>query len=573
MSIKEKARNNVNGHLLSEEYEHLIGSLPCGICMFAIDELFTIIYANELYYKLFGYTRQEAWPAGFTSLGFALAPWDFKALKENIEEKLSKQVWSFELELRVIHRSGTMLWMLGRFAYNLDEPGHITCVQIDIEARRQMEERLKLSVQEAWTAFHLTKTYINVYHITSRTLIQPQGAADLFGLPVIVENAPYSIVASGMIADESIEDYLNFFESMINGVSTGSSISRKRKKDGSYGWYSEKYALIYDKGGIAERGVIAYEDVTEQHEKEIAFQKWSQNFEALKPECIGYYEYNLTRNIFEKASGKLYCAIPKDILSFSESVVYIGEHFVVKEDREKYYRIFDRDKLLIRFYDQIYEEICLEHRRINENGKILWAEASVQLIEDPYTDDIKAFILIKDIDKRKKKELLFKSRMELDPLTELLNRGTMIARIREVLQTNSTGRHALIMLDIDHLKYFNDNYGHQFGDMVLRDIGDSLKHSLRKYDFCGRIGGDEFMIFLNDLPECNSMEQRFQKLCDTVSKVYPDKGVVSGSLGVAFYPDDGRSFEELYDKADKALYKAKKMGRRRYMVYHCSMEE
>lgn len=123
------------------------------------------------------------------------------------------------------------------------------------------------------------------------------------------------------------------------------------------------------------------------------------------------------------------------------------------------------------------------------------------------------------------------------------------------------------MLDIDYFKRLNDTRGHLFGDKALREMSALLKKSLNIGDVVGRIGGDEFMICLKDIPCPELLKHRLETLYICLHKEYPDGTVISGSLGAALYPIDGRFYEELYEKADIALYQAKRMGRNRYVIY------
>ena len=159
-------------------------------------------------------------------------------------------------------------------------------------------------------------------------------------------------------------------------------------------------------------------------------------------------------------------------------------------------------------------------------------------------------------------------------LTGALNRITFHEKVREVLRRDDFyGQHALLILDIDHFKGINDSLGHQFGDQVLGDSAAILKRELRKDDLCGRIGGDEFMVFLNDVPSEKELEPRIAQICKSLTRCYEGYGTVSCSMGITFYPKDGIWFEELYQKADLALYEAKHSGRSCYKFYRMPFEQ
>lgn len=175
------------------------------------------------------------------------------------------------------------------------------------------------------------------------------------------------------------------------------------------------------------------------------------------------------------------------------------------------------------------------------DGEVYWVVAKIQLVPDPFTLDVKAFILIKDIDAQKKKELELQSLIELDALTGLLNRGTVVKRVSEIMRQGGVGaQHGLIMLDLDNFKLINDNLGHQYGDQVLKEVADSLKNVLRKNDLCGRLGGDEFVVFLTDIPPEPELEKKLEILRGAAAKDYAEGLKITASLGLAVIRRTGR---------------------------------
>jgi two-component system, cell cycle response regulator len=154
-----------------------------------------------------------------------------------------------------------------------------------------------------------------------------------------------------------------------------------------------------------------------------------------------------------------------------------------------------------------------------------------------------------------------------DMLSGLLNRMSLFAMIDAEIERALRTELPLsgIMLDIDHFKMINDNYGHQCGDVVIRGIGKLLKERLRKYDHAGRYGGEEFFIILpnTSMEQAELIGERFRAevLTLKIQCTQDDLGVTA-SLGVAeFRP--GESREKWISRADRAMYNAKQQGRNR----------
>lgn len=550
-----------------EYYKNMLDSLPCGICKVALDEELTIIYANRSYYEIYGYTIDNAKEIGFINAKFILPKQDYHLIFKKVMQHVSNCDKEFQLEYQGVHSTGKTMWLLVRCSYDVNQPDSILCVLVDIAERKQMEEDLKISIEENKIAYSLTDKLMYIYDIEEKVLYQPILAADEFGLPAIVKNAPYSIVNTGAIDAGSVEVYISFYESIIQGESSGHAVVKKRRKDGSFGWYEAKFSTIYNSQGKAKKAIISCEDITKQREKEFNYQKWSEYFKAHEGQIIGFYEYNLTKDTFERDAGDIPPDYLKSLNTYTETVKYIAEHFVSHQYKEKFYQFFDRDSLIERFYEG-QTRGALEYLRLNNQGRLYWVRAITLLLADPYSGDICLFMMSLNIDNEKREQLKIKKQIEHDAMTGLLNRETFIKKVADYIDLEGPSKyHALIILDIDEFKKYNDLYGHPFGDQVIKDTAYFMKNFLRDSDICGRIGGDEFMIFLKDIKSEDDVRPRFEKLIQLLRRAYVDKVEVTCSMGVAIYPTHGTDFSTLYKNADLALYDAKHAGRGRYKVY------
>ncbi len=151
-----------------------------------------------------------------------------------------------------------------------------------------------------------------------------------------------------------------------------------------------------------------------------------------------------------------------------------------------------------------------------------------------------------------------------DPLTGLFNRGVF----EDVKDAMGDGDSALILIDLDHFKTFNDNYGHEMGDKVLKRLADTLLGTFRSDDYVCRIGGDEFAVFMVNANKSMTDLISF-KAGKIRSAVRDDKDGIPGftlSMGIAF-SEDASDGEELYRNADSALYDVKEAGRDSFGFY------
>lgn len=154
---------------------------------------------------------------------------------------------------------------------------------------------------------------------------------------------------------------------------------------------------------------------------------------------------------------------------------------------------------------------------------------------------------------------------QIDPLTSVYNKETTQAFIEQKLKNKESA--VFLILDVDAFKAVNDNYGHAVGDKVLAQLGKLFKNHFRQTDIVGRIGGDEFIILIQDE---NIAESRIRSLLEKVNelKIEELQGfTLSISIGIAFAPSHGTTFIELYRHADHALYQTKRSGKNNYKIY------
>jgi len=155
-----------------------------------------------------------------------------------------------------------------------------------------------------------------------------------------------------------------------------------------------------------------------------------------------------------------------------------------------------------------------------------------------------------------------------DSLTEVRTRRYALERFGEEIKRSQIRKikMSFIMIDVDHFKNFNDTYGHLTGDQILREIGTIINDNIREIDIAGRYGGEEFCVVLPDTDSQGAQyaAERIRNAADNTSiKAYDTTVNATVSIGISTFPDDAKKMDELIDKADWALYRAKKQGRNR----------
>ena len=216
------------------------------------------------------------------------------------------------------------------------------------------------------------------------------------------------------------------------------------------------------------------------------------------------------------------------------------------------------------------------HNR-NKDGKLYWEEAAVSPVKDA-RGEITHFIAVKqDVTARREAEAKARFLAFHDALTELPNRIVAKEKMNEVMHEadHAGGRAAVLFIDVDNLKRVNDSLGHGMGDRLLQSLVHRLKTCMREGDLLSRVSGDEFLLVVPRVKDSDVVEGIAQRIRSALTTPLDLDGLelsTTVSIGAAIYPDDGRSFDELYRQADLAMYTAKREGRDAFRAYTRSME-
>ena len=208
------------------------------------------------------------------------------------------------------------------------------------------------------------------------------------------------------------------------------------------------------------------------------------------------------------------------------------------------------------------------HRR--KDGSPFPVEISVSYVE--FVNHSYMVAIVRDMTDRKKRDELIWQQANYDALTKLPNRYMFMDRLEQEMK--KANRHntqvALLCIDIDNFKDVNDSFGHDQGDKLLVKFAERLKACIRHSDTFARLGGDEFAIIIGGVDDTAVIDTVAKKVLHELSSPIDlglKKTFVSGSIGIALYPDDGITAEDLLKNADNAMYEVKRNGRNGYQYF------
>ncbi|MFQ9924077.1 MAG: diguanylate cyclase [Beduini sp.] len=213
-------------------------------------------------------------------------------------------------------------------------------------------------------------------------------------------------------------------------------------------------------------------------------------------------------------------------------------------------------------------EMQCEYRLKYRSKGYRWVHLQATALRDSDNKLIKIIGIITDIHDQRQEILKSRQEAALDPLTGVFNRRECIRCIENYISVTDA-LFAFILIDVDDFKMINDVYGHSKGDLTLRKISEELTSVIRKNDMIARIGGDEFVICLMNLPDAQVAFNKVERIQNIFGESLKDAFgfKINCSIGISFYPTDGLDFTSLLECADLALYEAKKDGKGRYRVY------
>lgn len=342
------------------------------------------------------------------------------------------------------------------------------------------------------------------------------------------------------------------------------------KKDGSTLWILDKGQLVTDADG-SEMFYCVLVDINKlkQTERQLIdskneIQLSNERYQIIMDQSDSIiFEYDiLNRTVMFSNRFKKKFGFDPLTTGFPEAMAEEG--LIHPDDADRYLEFFQKVE-----NEKPYNEG--EFRLVMANGSYSWFEIKITTIRDENEKPIRAIGRLTDITKQKAETQKLIARSETDPLTGLYNKATTQNLIENSFKAQYNSQHALLMLDVDDYKHINDTFGHGFGDATLAELSCKLKSIFRSSDIVGRIGGDEFMILMKDLKAPEMIAEKAGDICRKLMTSYEKDGktcTVSASVGVAVFPQDGTTYDELYKKADTALYRAKANGKNNFMFYN-----
>ncbi|MDO4565937.1 MAG: diguanylate cyclase [Oscillospiraceae bacterium] len=564
-----------------EKAKAFLNSFPAGIYRLRLTEPRCVDFVSEGLCAITGYTREELLRLTPEGVPAFVCPSDRERISVEFAV-LERMAESAELEYGYIHKKkgprlaldrvltvkeeGGTVWGYCHFMEQRDGSRNERRLLSENEALRDSERLMRLVAEHSNRAVYsldlasgalrsidLTKSDLNLLPSFCRGLDRPD--------------------FQGCVLEESRAQLKAVLADIYSGKPEGETRLRITASNGEPRWFEVRYSLIPRDGEAPASALISFLDISDTHERELAYARYKQSVDSNSKENVLYYEADLDNDRIEKTGGSHLDLIPlKEGQPYSEAVERLRELYFSEADAQRAAKLFSRERLIEQFAAGV-SKCKAEFPAVFKDGATHWIHCGKQMVADPYSKHIKVFTSVIDISEEKERESESRRLAEHDGMTGLYNRATGERLINETLAGGR--RCALLMIDLDDLKNINDSLGHMEGDRALEGIAEAMRAHFRPGDILCRSGGDEFIALLADIQSKAGLRGAINAFLKKVSELRvgsKNEARVRCSIGVSFSFSDGSDFDTLYRQADLALYHVKRGGKNSFAFYTPEME-
>ncbi len=442
-----------------------------------------------------------------------------------------------------------------------DEMEFLVSIGIDVTEKQLAEIALKESEASLNEAQRIAQVGSWEFDVASGVMSWSDETYRLFEVDKATFDLSYQAVMGAIHPDDRERVSQAYIDSLTSCASYEIS-HRIHMPDGRIKWVDERCEIHCDATGKVVRITGTVQDITHRKQAEEALRLYANVFEhsgeailisdshnrilAVNPAFTQLTDYGI-----DDIRGK-----NPQVLKATQSLDETHQAMMTTLEQADYWQgeVLDRRK----------------------DGSLYAKWISVSVVRDPDGHVSHYITSFTDITARKQAEAQISQLAYHDTLTGLVNRFSLQGQLEQALAMAHREQRelAVIFLDLDRFKIINDTLGHAVGDLLLKDVAQRLRDSVRESDIVARLGGDEFVVVLTEVESATATARLADKILHGLAQPYRIRNNVlhsTPSIGLAFYPDDGKDAETLMKNADTAMYHAKSLGRNNVQFFTAEM--
>lgn len=528
-----------------------------GIAHTAVDG--TYLDVNAGFCAIVGYSRDDLLGRPFLDITH---PDDREPGRAAVGRRLGGDPAPYVTEKRYLHRDGRVVWvrLTSRLLRDAEgAPEHFVSIVEDISGRKQTEEALRESRERFQRAFDHAAVGMALVGLEGRFLQVNEAVCHLTGY---ARDELLALTFQDLTHPDDLGADLAQVEQLLAGeIDSYHMEKRYIRKDGQQIWALLSRSLVSAAAGTPLYFISQIQDISARRLVEEELVASEAQFRTLVEKAPVGICVITSAGTFEQVN-ETYAAMlgyePHELFGRHFSTVMPAGELALAQVRRRRY---------LASGEESHAEVEVVHR---DGHRLTVLATTVPLVGfDGVTRRVSFCV---DITDRKETERLLEYRATHDELTGLANRVLLIDRLQQALVYAARHRQVVgvLFLDLDGFKAVNDTYGHDRGDQLLRAVAAAIGASTRQSDTVARLAGDEFVVVLPDVGSADHATLVAGKVAEALREGTREPAgevPISASIGISLYPFDATTAEELLQRADAAMYRAKAASPNRVAVY------
>ena len=523
-----------------------------------------ILEISDSCLSLFGYSLHELEDRFQRDYYKLVHPEDRKLLRSSVEEQVASSGY-FHAKYRVITKDDRVIWLL---EYGVaGEKNSLSCTVLDITEGVTQCHMWKSSRRRLDALMDVIAGGVSVVTFDKKKFVLQDASEGYYRLFGYTKEEYLQLPRSSMgICTVFVENHQKLFCKIKRWLSQGIQNAvtdeyKVRRKDGSVTWITANLSVTSQTDQEYEiQMVLTDSTVYRMIMHEVKEDQRDIVQESILEDLVFDYE------------------ISTDTLHLSDYYGSVaGQSFVITEYSQKAIiekRVYEKDiPIFLHMIENLRNNMKIANtilRFLHDDGRYYWYHLIGAVITNNSGQTERVVGKAVNMNRQKQEMLELVDRAQRDPFTKLYNKTMTEMLVRQYLSYETEWNHALLVIDVDNFKEINDTFGHLCGDAVLIEISRILMEKFSNAGVVGRIGGDEFLVFLRGERDRKAIRKKAQEVCRVFrqAEILSNVGhLLSASVGVAVAPEDGSTYEELFHKADRALYVSKRQGKNS-VVFH-----